>query len=90
MTKVNIIPLGDRVLVEPKMTDEKTPAGIIIPDGAAEKQNVGTVIAVGTLEEIKNVKVGDTVLFGYSYEIAKSEGKEYYVIQSKDLFAVLK
>ncbi|MBL4644335.1 MAG: co-chaperone GroES, partial [Candidatus Pacebacteria bacterium] len=58
MTKVNIIPLGDRVLVEPKMTDEKTPAGIIIPDGAAEKQNVGTVIAVGTLEEIKNVKVG--------------------------------
>jgi len=90
MAKTNITPLGDRVLVEPTVADEKTPSGIIIPDSAAEKQNIGKVIAVGDLEEIKNIKVGDTVLFGYSYEIAKSGGKEYYIISSKDLFAVIK
>jgi len=89
MSKVNIVPLGDRVLVEPTGIDEKTPAGIIIPDSSTEK-NKGKVIAVGDLEEIKNIKVGDTVLFGYSYEIVKSDEKEYYVIQSKDLFAIVK
>ncbi len=90
MATKKITPLGDRVLVEPITADEKTPSGIIIPESAQEKENIGKVIAVGTLEEIKNIKVGDTVLFGYSYEIAKSGGKEYYVIQSKDLIAVIK
>jgi len=90
MATKKITPLGDRVLIEPMAVDEKTKSGIIIPESAAEKQNIGTVVAIGTLEEIKDVKIGDTVLFGYSYEVAKADGKEYYVIQSKDLIAVIK
>jgi chaperonin GroES len=34
MANVNIKPLADRVLVEPAQAEEKTAAGIIIPDTA--------------------------------------------------------
>ncbi|PCI90098.1 co-chaperone GroES [Candidatus Kaiserbacteria bacterium] len=83
----SITPLGDRVLVQPTKVDEKTASGIIIPGSAnTEKQNQGTIIAIGDLEHTTNVAIGDTVLFGYSYEIAKEGKEEYYLIESKDLF----
>lgn len=92
MAKTNITPLGDRVLVDPITVDEKSPAGIIIPDTAnKEKPKQGKVVAIGMLEDVKNVKVGDTVLFSdYGYDEVKAEGKEYYIIQSKNLLAVIK
>ena len=48
MATVKIKPLADRVLVEPAPAEEKTAAGIIIPDTAKEKPQKGTVVAVGT------------------------------------------
>ena len=91
MAKINIKPLGDRVLVDPVMIDEKSPSGIIIPDTAhKEKPKQGKVVAVGELDEDVHVKVGDTVLFtDYGYEEIKAAGKEYYIIESKNLLAVL-
>ena len=47
MNKVNIKPLSDRVLVEPLPAEKTTASGLIIPDSAKEKQQKGTVIAVG-------------------------------------------
>ena len=38
MSKVNIKPLADRVLVEPLEAETKTASGIIIPDTAKEIQ----------------------------------------------------
>ena len=66
MTKVKIKPLADRVLVEPAAAEEKTAAGIIIPDTAKEKPQKGKVIAIGTgkKDEPMTVKVGDEVLYG--------------------------
>lgn len=92
MAKVNISPLGDRILVDPITVDEKSLSGIIIPDTAQkEKQKQGKVIAVGTLEKVKDVKVGDIVLFSdYGFDEIKSDGKEYYIIESKNLLAVIK
>ncbi len=92
MAKPNVTPLGDRVLVDPVIVDEKSPAGIIIPDTAkTEKPKQGKVVAVGTLEEVTDVKVGDTVLFSdYGFDEIKVNGKEYYIIQSKNLLAVIK
>ncbi|MDP2650368.1 MAG: co-chaperone GroES [bacterium] len=90
-TNSKIKPLGDRVLVEPVEVDEKSPFGIIIPDTASkEKPKQGVVIAVGELEEVKDVKVGDTVLFSdYGFDEVKIKDKEYYIIQSKNLLAKL-
>ncbi|HCB46002.1 MAG TPA: co-chaperone GroES, partial [Algoriphagus sp.] len=66
MSKVNIKPLADRVLVEPAAAEEKTASGLYIPDTAKEKPQRGTVVAVGNgkKDEPLTVKVGDTVLYG--------------------------
>lgn len=68
MSKVNIKPLADRVLVEPAAAEEKTASGIIIPDTAKEKPQKGQIIAIGSgkKDEPLTVKVGDTVLYGKS------------------------
>jgi len=47
MSKINIKPLADRVLVKPLEAETTTASGLIIPDSAKEKQQKGTVIAVG-------------------------------------------
>jgi len=91
MAKTKITPLGDRVLVDPIHADEKTTSGIIIPDTAnKEKPKQGKVVAIGELEDVKNVKIGDTVLFSdYGYDEVQYDGKEYYIIQSKNLLAII-
>lgn len=87
--KVSVTPLGDRVLVEPQKYDKKSPSGIIIPDSASkEKPKQGMVLAVGTLEKVKDIKVGDRVLFSdYGYDEVKVDGTEYYIIESKNVLA---
>jgi chaperonin GroES len=41
-------PLGDRVVVKADSdVDMRTPSGLVIPDTAKEKPQMGTVIAVG-------------------------------------------
>jgi chaperonin GroES len=92
MSKVNIKPLADRVLVEPAAAEEKTASGIIIPDTAKEKPQKGTVVAVGTgkKDEPLTVKAGDTVLYGkYSGTEISVEGKEYLIMRESDIYAVL-
>lgn len=61
MTKVNVKPLADRVLIQPAEAEQKTAGGIIIPDTAKEKPQRGTVVAVGPgkKDEPLTVKVGD-------------------------------
>jgi len=89
MSKVTVTPLGDRVLVAPLKAEEKSPAGIIIPDTASkEKPKEGTVLAVGTLEKVTDVKKGDRVLFSdYGFDEIKVDGTEYYLIESKNILA---
>jgi chaperonin GroES len=65
MSKLNIKPLGDRVVVRATEAEEKTASGIIIPDTAKEKPQEGTIVAVGNgkKDEPMTVKEGDTVFF---------------------------
>lgn len=92
MSKVNIKPLADRVLVEPAAAEEKTASGIIIPDTAKEKPQKGQIIAIGSgkKDEPLTVKVGDTVLYGkYSGTEITVDGKDYLIMRESDIFAVL-
>lgn len=89
---LNIQPLADRVLVEPKAAETKTASGIIIPDTAKEKPQQGTVVAVGKgkKEEPLTVKVGDIVLYGkYSGTELKLDGKDYLIMREDDIYAIL-
>lgn len=97
MSKVNIKPLGDRVLVEPVEEKEQVKGGIVIPDSAKEKPMEGKVIALGTgkLDEKGNkipfdVKVGDTVLMSkYGGTEVKYNDKEYKILSVSDILAVV-
>lgn len=46
-TSLNIKPLFDYVLVRPLEGETRTPSGIVLPDTAKEKPQVGEVMAVG-------------------------------------------
>jgi chaperonin GroES len=88
---MKIKPMDDRVLIEPVVEEEKTHSGIIIPDTAKEKPRMGTVIAVGTDEDLQEkIKEGDKVLFAkYGGEDIEADGKEYKIIQRSDILAVV-
>jgi chaperonin GroES len=92
MANVNIKPLADRVLVEPAQAEQKTAAGIIIPDTAKEKPQKGTVVAVGTgkKDEPLTVKTGDVVLYGkYAGTEINVDGKDYLIMRESDILAIL-
>ena len=97
MAKINLKPLGDRVIVKPMEAEEKTKGGIILPDTAKEKPIEGTVVAAGPGKvsddgkAIKmEVKVGDKVLYGkYSGTEVTVEGDDYLIMRESDIFAVI-
>jgi chaperonin GroES len=92
MAKVKIKPLADRVLVEPAPAEEKTAAGIIIPDTAKEKPQKGTIIAVGPgkKDEPMTVKVGDKVLYGkYAGTELTIGGSNYLIMRESDIVAIV-
>ena len=92
-----IKPLGDRVLVEQAEEKEVTKGGIIIPDTAKEKPMEAVVVALGTgkTDDKGNkvafeVKVGDRVLISkYGGTEIKVDGKEYKVLNSDDILAIV-
>ncbi|MDR1896072.1 MAG: co-chaperone GroES [Prevotellaceae bacterium] len=89
---VNIKPLADRVLVEPKEAEEKTASGLYIPNNAKEKPQRGTVVAVGPgkKDEPMEVKTGDEVLYGkYSGTEITVDGKNYLIMRLSDILAVV-
>ncbi len=92
MSKVNITPLADRVLVEAAPAEEKTASGIIIPDTAKEKPQKGTVVAAGAgkKDEPMTVKEGDTVLYGkYSGTEITIDGNDYLIMRESDILAIV-
>ncbi|BAV94394.1 co-chaperone GroES [Ichthyobacterium seriolicida] len=92
MTKINVKPLADRVLVEPALAETKTASGLIIPDTAKEKPQKGTVVAVGDgkKDEPLTVKVGDVVLYGkYGGTELKLEDKDYLIMRESEILAII-
>jgi len=94
---LNIKPLGDRILVEPVEEKEVKKGGIIIPDTAKEKPMESVVVALGTGKTDDNgkkvpfeVKKGDRVLVSkYGGTEIKLDGKEYKILNSDDVLAVI-
>lgn len=88
---MKIKPLDDRVLIEIIPEENKTKSGIIIPDTAKEKPKVGTVVAVGTDEDLKKlIKKGMKVLFGkYAGEEIKIDGKDHLLLQRSDILGIV-
>ena len=94
---MKINPLEDRVVVRPHEAEEKTAGGIVLPDAAKEKQQRGTVIAVGPGRLLDSgersavsVQVGDEVLFGkYGGTEIEVDGEEVKILRESDILAKL-
>ena len=93
---MNLKPLGDRVVVEPSESEEKTPSGIVLPDTAKEKPQEGKVVAVGPgkVQDGKKVplevKVGDKVIYSkYGGTEVKVNGTEYLILREEDILATV-
>lgn len=90
MSELNIQPLGSRVVIRPIEQEAKTSSGILLPETAKEKPQMGEVMAVGDDEDIE-VKVGQKVLFPkYTGTEIKIDGVEYLIMEASDLLAVVK
>jgi chaperonin GroES len=96
--KVKITPLRDKVVVKRlEEVEEKTPGGIIIPDTAKEKPQIGEVVAVGKGKILQDgkiippeVKVGDRVLFAkYAGTEVKIEGEEYLIMSEDEILGII-
>lgn len=94
---ISIIPLGNRVLVEPVSPEEKTASGIILPDTIdKDKPEQGKVVSVGEgrfddgARVPMTVKKGDIVVFSkYGYDEVKIDGTEYYIIEEDKILAII-
>lgn len=90
-----ISPLGSRIVITVKQAEEKTAAGIFLPSAQGQTEQIGTVEAVGkgrmleTGEHIPpEVEVGDRVIFAkFAGTKVSAEGKEYFIIDERDILA---
>jgi chaperonin GroES len=90
-------PLGDRIIVKPKEDDTSTtPSGLVIPDTAKEKPQLGDVLAVGPGDFQDgdrvplDVKEGDVVVYSkYGGTEIKFEGQDFLILSARDVLAVI-
>ena len=94
---MNVKPLSDRIVVKPEPAEEKTASGIILPDTAQEKPQMGTVLATGpgkfsdSGDLVKmTLKNGDKVLYGkYSGTEITVDGDDVLIMRESDILATL-
>lgn len=92
---MKINPLSDRVVVRPEAAEEKTASGIILPDSAKEKPQIGEVVEVGPGKASDSgqlvkmtVKKGDKVLYG-KYSGSEIDGGDLLIMRESDILATL-
>ncbi len=92
-----IQPLFDNILIKPLDADTKTASGIILPDSAKEKPQVGLVMAVGEGSTNEHgtkmpilVKVGQKVMYKkWGGNEVKVNGQEWMLVEQKDILAIV-
>ena len=87
---VPVQPMAEYVVVQAEAAQTKTAGGLYLPNGASEKPKVAKVVAVGSA--VKDVKVGDRVLYKNEYESTgvKIDKAEYVIIYYKNVVATIK
>lgn len=85
---MNIQPLVTNILVKSLEPEKVTAGGILIPDTAEEKPEMGKVLAVG--EKVSFVKVGNTVMYKkWGGNEVKLDGEELMLILEEDILAIV-
>jgi chaperonin GroES len=85
-------PLYERVLIKPREKETKTDSGIMLPEKAVKRPNIGTVIACGdgNVNNPMKVKAGDLVLCNrFAGAELKFKGEKHYMIMSNEIMAII-
>lgn len=94
---INLRPLGDRLVVEPKEQEQTTASGLVLPETAKEKPQEGEVLAVGPGRRDEDgkriamdVSVGDLVLYAkYGGTEVKIDGRKLLILKETDVLAIV-
>ncbi|MEK7577397.1 MAG: co-chaperone GroES [Patescibacteria group bacterium] len=92
-----IKPLFDNVLIKPLEAETRLPSGLVLPDSAKEKPQMGEVMAVGEggVDEKGNkiviiVTIGQKVMYKkWGGNEIKVDGKEWMLVEQKDILAIV-
>jgi chaperonin GroES len=90
-------PLDERVVIKQSEAEEKTSGGIILPDTAKEKPQMGKIVAVGPgklLDDGKRAKMtlkkNDTVLYPkYIGNDVEIDGDKYVILKETDILGIV-
>ncbi|MEH1968370.1 co-chaperone GroES [Nostoc sp.] len=90
-------PLSDRIFIKVAQAEEKTAGGILLPDTAKEKPQIGEVVQVGPGKRNEDgsrqpmeVKIGERVLYSrYAGTDIKLGSEEYVLLSEKDVLAIV-
>lgn len=89
-------PLFDNVLIKPLEVIGKTASGIILPDSAKEKPQIGIIMAVGGGKVVKGeklpvvVKVGQKVMYKkWGGNEVKVGQEEWTLVSQEDILAIV-
>jgi len=86
---MTIKPLGDRLLVEIKNSEEKTIGGIIIPQNIQKNTQEGIVVSLGELNAVY-FKKGDSIIFNKDTGTQiKIDNKDYLILEIENILAVI-
>jgi chaperonin GroES len=94
---MNLKPLDDRIVIKQSEAEEKTAGGIILPDTAKEKPQIGKVVATGPgklLDDGKranmSLKKNDEVIYAkYVGSDIEIDGDKYVILRESDVLGIV-
>jgi len=90
-------PLDDRIVVKQSEAEEKTTGGIILPDTAKEKPQIGKIVAIGPGKLLDNGKRGkmsvkkkDEVIYAkYIGNEVEIDREKYVILRESDVLGIV-
>lgn len=90
-------PLDDRVIIKQLEAESKTSGGIILPESAKEKPQIGKVVATGPGKQLDDgkrsemsVKKNDQVLYGkYMGNDVEIDNEKYVILRESDILGIV-
>jgi len=90
-------PLDDGVVIKQSEAEEKTAGGIILPDTAKEKPQIGKIVAIGPGKILDNgkrskmsVKKNDKVIYAkYMGSDVEIDGEKYVILKESDILGIV-
>ena len=90
-------PLDDRIVIKQSDAEEKTAGGIILPDTAKEKPQIGKVVATGPGKLLDNgkrsqmsVKKNDKVIYAkYIGSDVEIDREKYVILRESDILGIV-